>query len=245
MPNGGQLSVETSAVEFDETITAQSPQARPGSFACLSVNDTGSGIPPEHLPRIFEPFFTTKDVGKGTGLGLATVFGIVQQHQGWINVYSEVGQGTTFHIYLPRLARPTGLKTAQPPLTSIVGGHETILVVEDEPSLRRLVQSTLTRLGYRVLEAPTGVVALEMWKQHHHEIQLLFTDMVMPDGVSGKDLAQRLLRENPALKVIYTSGYSAEIVNRNFPVHEGVNFLAKPFEAHKLARTVRNRLDMD
>jgi PAS domain S-box-containing protein len=243
MPEGGQLSIETSAVEFDENVTAHSPQARPGSFACLSVNDTGSGIPPEHLPRIFEPFFTTKDVGKGTGLGLATVFGIVQQHQGWINVYSEVGHGTTFRIYLPRLARPTGLKTAPPPLTSIVGGRETILVVEDEPSLRKLVHSTLTRLGYRVIEAPTGVVALEMWKQYHHGIQLLFTDMVMPDGVSGKDLAQRLLQENPKLKVIYTSGYSAEIVNRKFPVREGVNFLAKPFEAHKLAQTVRNRLD--
>jgi two-component system, cell cycle sensor histidine kinase and response regulator CckA len=209
------------------------------------VNDTGSGISPEHLPRIFEPFFTTKDVGKGTGLGLATVFGIVQQHEGWINVYSEVGKGTTFRIYLPRLARTDGLKTALLSLPAIVGGHETILVVEDEPSLRKLVHSTLTRLGYRVLEAPTGVVALEMWKQHRQEIQLLFTDMVMPDGVSGKDLAQRLLQENPKLKVIYTSGYSAEIVNRNFPVREGVNFLAKPFEAHKLARTVRNRLDKD
>jgi two-component system cell cycle sensor histidine kinase/response regulator CckA len=243
MPNGGQLIIETSGVEFDEFAAAQSIQARAGSFVCLSVSDSGSGIPPEILPKIFEPFFTTKDVGKGTGLGLATVFGIVQQHQGWINVYSELNHGTTFRIYLPRLAKNAGPKSSQPSLTDMRGGNETILLAEDDPSLRTSVQMGLSRLGYRILEAPTGVKALEVWKQNRDDIRLLLTDLVMPDGMTGKDLAQRILQENPKLKVIYMSGYSAEVVGKDFPLKEGVNFLTKPFQASKLAQTIRDNLD--
>jgi len=145
MPEGGRLAIETSAMEFDEALAGQNPPARPGSFVCLSVSDTGSGIPPEILPRIFEPFFTTKEVGKGTGLGLATVFGIVQQHQGWINVYSEVGHGTTFRIYLPRLAGLSQAKPEEPALTGLRGGNETILFVEDELSLHDSVRKVLSR----------------------------------------------------------------------------------------------------
>jgi two-component system, cell cycle sensor histidine kinase and response regulator CckA len=243
MPNGGLLVIETSAVEFDELAAAQSPQARPGSFVCLSVSDTGCGIPPEILPRIFEPFFTTKDVGKGTGLGLATIFSIVQQHQGWVNVYSEVGRGTAFRVYLPRLTMTADESSARPTLASIRGGDEIILLAEDDPSLRASVRDALTRLGYCVLEASTGIKALEVWKQHRHDIRLLLTDLVMPDGMNGKELAGRLLRDNPRLKVIYTSGYSADIDDNDFPLEECVNFLAKPFEAHKLAKTVRTLLD--
>ncbi len=243
MPNGGQLIIETSGVELDEFAAAQSAQARPGSFVCLSVSDSGCGIPPEILPKIFEPFFTTKEVGKGTGLGLATVFGIAQQHQGWVAVYSEVGHGTTFRIYLPRLARNAGLTTAQPKVTAKRGGDETILLVEDDPSLRVSVRKSLSQLGYRILEAPTGVKALEVWKQNSNEIRLLLTDLVMPDGMTGKDLAQRVLGENPSLKVIYMSGYSAEVVGKDFPLKEGDNFLTKPFQASKLARTIREKLD--
>jgi PAS domain S-box-containing protein len=243
MPNGGQLVIETSGVEFDEFAATQSAQARPGSFVCLSVSDSGCGIPPEIVPKIFEPFFTTKEVGKGTGLGLATVFGIAQQHQGWVAVYSEVGHGTTFRIYLPRLARDATPKTAQSGLTQKRGGDETILLVEDDPSLRLSVRKSLSQLGYRILEAPTGVKALEVWKQNRADIRLLLTDLVMPDGMTGKDLAQRILGEKPDLKVIYMSGYSAEVVGKDFPLRDGHNFLTKPFQAAKLAKTVRDRLD--
>ena len=243
MPNGGRVIIETAGVELDELAVAQSVLARPGSFVRLTVSDNGSGIAPEILPKIFEPFFTSKPVGKGTGLGLATVFGIIQQHQGWINVYSEVGQGTTFRIYLPRLAGNIVLKSASPMLAALRGGPETILLAEDDPALRVAVSKTLSQLGYRMLEAANGVKALEVWQEHRDEISLLLTDLVMPDGMNGKDLAQRLLQDNPKLKVIYMSGYSAEVVGRDFPLAEDVNFLTKPFPAHKLAQTIRDRLD--
>jgi PAS domain S-box-containing protein len=242
MPGGGQLIIEAAAVELDELAVAQSVQARSGSFVRLSVSDCGCGIPSEILPQIFEPFFTTKDVGKGTGLGLATVFGIVQQHQGWINVYSEVGHGTTFRIYLPRLTGNVVVKSL-PTLAAMRGGHETILLAEDDPALRVAVRKALSQLGYRILEAPTGVKALEVWNANRNEIRLLLTDLVMPDGMTGKDLARRLQQENPKLKVIYMSGYSAEVVGRDFPLAEDVNFLTKPFPAQKLAQTIRDRLD--
>ncbi len=241
MPAGGKIVIETSVAEFDEFATSQKPNARIGRFACLSVSDTGKGIPPEVLPRIFEPFFTTKDIGKGTGLGLATVFGIVQQHNGWINAYSEIGKGTVFRMYLP-LQKEAEEVVAE---TTFVakGGNETILLVEDEQSLRVLVRNVLTRLGYRVLEATTGLTAVEVWKEHRHDIKLLLTDLVMPDGMTGKQLAEVLVHENPNLKVIYTSGYSRDIAGQGFPLQDGVNFLSKPFQAAKLGQTVRNSLD--
>jgi signal transduction histidine kinase/ActR/RegA family two-component response regulator len=242
MPHGGQIIIETAGVEFDEFAATQSTQVRPGSYVRLSVSDSGTGIPAEILPKIFEPFFTTKDVGKGTGLGLATVFGIVQQHQGWINVYSEVAHGTTFRIHLPRLAKNNALKPERRTMASLPSGTETILLCEDDPSLRNSVRKGLTQLGYRVLEAPTGVKALEVWAQHRSEIHVLLTDMVMPDGINGHALAQRLLAENPKLKVIYMSGYSADVVAKDFPMKEGLNFLTKPFQAVKLAQAIRNSL---
>jgi PAS domain S-box-containing protein len=245
MPNGGQIIIETSGVEFDEFAASQSAQIRVGSFVCLSVSDSGCGIPAHILPKIFEPFFTTKEVGKGTGLGLATVFGIVRQHQGWVTVYSEVGHGTTFRIYLPRLAMNAGPKRLGQEPNIMHGGSETILLVEDDPKVRAVVQTALSRLGYRIIEAPTGVKALAVWKENQSAIQLLLTDMVMPDGMTGIDLAQRILQENPDLKVVYMSGYSAEVVSKDFPMRDGVNFLTKPFQAHKLAQTVRNCLDKD
>jgi signal transduction histidine kinase/CheY-like chemotaxis protein len=243
MHGGGKLSIETSAVEFDALSAAQSPPARPGSFACLSVRDNGCGIAPEVLPRIFEPFFTTKGTGKGTGLGLATVFRIVQQHQGWINVHSEGGNGTTFKIYLPRLAVISPQKLEQPALTTLRGGNETILLVEDDTFLCASTRKTLSQLGYRVFEAVNGVEALEVWKAHRDEIHLLLTDLVMPGGINGRELGKWLFKEEPGLKVIYMSGYSAEVADGDFPLEEGVNFLAKPFQAQKLAQVIRSRLD--
>jgi PAS domain S-box-containing protein len=244
MPEGGQLVIETAGVEFDEFAATQTAQARPGSFVRLSVSDNGCGIPPENLAKIFEPFFTTKGVGKGTGLGLATVFGIAKQHQGWVNVYSEVGHGTTFKVYLPRLEEAQDTKIIfKKMLATAQTGHETILLVEDEPALRTTINLTLSRLGYRVLEASTGFKALEVWKEHPAEIHLLLTDLMMPDGITGKELGQRLLQENPKLKVIYMSGYSADIVAKDFPLQEGVNFLTKPFQVQHLAQTIRQSLD--
>jgi two-component system, cell cycle sensor histidine kinase and response regulator CckA len=243
MPEGGRLIIETSVAVFDDFAASQRPLARPGKFACVTVSDTGKGIPPEILPRIYEPFFTTKDVGKGTGLGLATVFGIIQQHHGWINVYSELNRGTTFRIYLPLQVAPGGAVTEPVASSDLQSGNETILLVEDEQSLRVLVRNVLTRLGYRVVEATTGNTAIEVWKENQADIRLLLTDLVMPDGMTGKALAEHLMALNPKLKVIYTSGYSREIAGEGFPLQEGVNFLSKPFQAAKLAQTVRNILD--
>jgi len=243
MPRGGLLVIETSAVEFDETVRAQSAQARAGSFVCLSVSDNGCGIPAENLSRIFEPFFTTKEAGKGTGLGLATLFGIVQQHHGWVNVYSEVGQGTTFRIYLPRLSSVAALESRQPLLPALCSGDETILLVEDDNFLRPSLCKLLTELGYRVLVAKNGAEALDLWKQHRERIDLLLADLILPGGMNGKELSTQLLRENPKLKVIHASGYSADIVGKDFPLKEGLNFLTKPFQAQKLAETVRRTLD--
>jgi CheY-like chemotaxis protein len=243
MPNGGQLIIETSAVDFDESVGALSAQARPGSFVCLSVSDSGCGIPAENLPRIFEPFFTTKDIGKGTGLGLATVFGIVQQHQGWVNVYSEAGHGTTFRVYIPRLARVVIEEPEEPASTSMRGGSETILLAEDDAILRTSVNRTLSKLGYRVIEAADGAGALEVWRHHRDEIHLLITDMMMPGGMSGKALGETLLKEKPELNVIYVSGHSADVAGSEVSLEPDVNFLTKPFQARKLAQTVRRMLD--
>jgi PAS domain S-box-containing protein len=243
MPEGGRLVIETSAVEFDEDVAAGSANIRAGSFVCLSVSDDGAGIPAETLPHIFEPFFTTKEVGKGTGLGLATVFGIVRQHDGWINVYSEAGHGTVFRIYLPRLSAETEPKPPKPALLASHGGNETILLVEDEHILRRSIQRTLRRLGYRVLEASNVAKALEVWRDNRLDIRMLITDLVMPGQMAGTDLARIALRENPALKVIFMSGYSPETLQRDTVMTAGVNFLTKPFSADKLAQAVRGSLD--
>jgi PAS domain S-box-containing protein len=244
MPHGGHLIIETTAVEMDELAVMQSSHARPGSFVRLSISDTGCGIPHEILPRIFEPFFTTKDVGKGTGLGLATVFSIVQQHQGWINVSSEPGCGTTFDIYFPRLVKnPAQMDDAPAALTAIRGGQETILLVEDDDSLRASVQHCLAGLGYNLLEAATGVAALRLWHDHRQQIDLLVTDLVMPDGMSGKELAEQLRRDKPQLNIIFVSGYNADLLTGDIQRDPRAKFLAKPFPAQALAHTVRASLD--
>ena len=243
MLNGGQLVIETAGAEFDTDTAPQTAQARPGSFVRLSVSDNGCGIPPENLAKIFEPFFTTKGAGKGTGLGLATVLGIAQQHQGWVNVQSELGHGTTFTVYLPRLSESHDTKIIKSLPAAAPTGHETILLVEDEPALRTMIGKTLNRLGYRVLQASTGFKALEVWKEHPANIHLLLTDLMMPDGMTGKELGERLFQENPKLKVVYMSGHGADILAEGFPLQEGVNFLQKPFQLQQLAQTIRQGLD--
>ncbi len=243
MPTGGQLTIKIAVMEIRAAELAHHPDGRAGRFVCFSVADTGSGIKPEVLPHIFEPFFTTKAVGKGTGLGLATVYGIVKQHSGWITVESRVGKGTTFHVFLPAI-NSGAVKTPDTTTeAALPRGTETILVVEDEAPVRELVCGVLTAQGYQILEAGTGVKALEVWRQHKDKIDLLLTDIVMPDGMTGRDLAEKVQAEKPSLKVIYTSGYSSDIVGKDFVLREGLNYLQKPFVPQKLARAVRKCLD--
>jgi CheY-like chemotaxis protein len=242
MPRGGRLAISTRAQTFSNDDAAHNADMAPGLHVCLGVSDTGSGIAPEVLPRIFEPFFTTKEVGKGTGLGLATVHGIVKQHHGWIEVASEAGRGTAFQIYLP--AMTDGRRVAESaPADTLPRGTETILVVEDESAVRLLVVHLLERCGYSVLQTESGVEALEIWKTHRDEVDLLLTDLVMPGGISGRELAARLLAEKPRLKVVYTSGYSADVAGKAVTLVEGSNFLQKPYQPFKLAQTVRACLD--
>jgi len=242
MPRGGKLLITTAALSLDLKRAEQVADAIPGPCVRLSIADTGSGIPPEVLPRIFEPFFTTKEVGKGTGLGLATVHGIVKQHRGWITVESEVGRGTTFHLHFPAAAagRPKA-RAARTPEKAPTGA-ETILLVEDEQPLRMLVANLLERCGYTVLSAESAKAGLALWEDNRERIALLLTDIVMPDGLTGLELGARLTAQNPGLKVIYTSGYAAE-PGKNVSLIEGVNFLQKPCHPLKLAQVVRARLD--
>jgi CheY-like chemotaxis protein len=235
--------VITSVVMVDQAYADQVPEAMAGEYVCLTVKDTGTGIPPEILPHIFEPFFTTKDIGKGTGLGLATVYGIVQQHHGWVTVTSVLNQETVFQIFLPVVKGSIAAAGAPLSEPKVPGGKETILVVEDEPPLRTLARSVLERYGYRVLEAVSGVAALSVWAEHKDEIQLVLTDMVMPHGLSGQELGRKLLAEKPALKVIYCSGYSLTMVGADMVLQEGLNFLQKPYHPRKLAQAIRNCLD--
>jgi two-component system, cell cycle sensor histidine kinase and response regulator CckA len=243
MPKGGQLSIRISAAEISERRATWHPEARAGNFVCLSVADTGGGITPANLRRIFEPFFTTKEVGKGTGLGLATVYGIVKQHQGWIEVESELGKGSTFRVYLPASNEPDVPATAAPADPVVRGGKETILVVEDETPLRELVCDVLSGYGYDILQAESGAKALMVWQEHKAKVDLLLTDLVMPDRLNGRELAEQLRAEFPELKVIFTSGYTADVVGKDFISQRGLQYLQKPYDPRKLALTVRECLD--
>ena len=244
MPQGGRLIVRTAPVKVGGKQAAARPGARPGDYVRLSVSDTGGGIAPEHLPHIFEPFFTTKDVGKGTGLGLATVFGIVAQHHGWIEVESTVNRGTTFHIYVPQAARQTApALPAGAAQEAAGGGSETILFVEDDTAIRQLLTTLLTRCGYTVCDAGSGAEALERWRRHGTDVDLLITDMIMPHGISGRELAQRLRGEKPGLKVVFCSGYTADHFSGDSPLRPEEHFLQKPFEPQTFLHLVRRVLD--
>jgi two-component system, NtrC family, sensor kinase len=243
MPKGGRLVVRSDTAELDSTALPRHPLARAGRFASFSMTDSGCGIAPEVLPRIFEPFFTTKEVGKGTGLGLATAYGIVKQHGGWIELESTLGRGTTFTIFLPASAKPAAETPRHASGTDLIGGTETILLVEDEAPLLNVTRMVLQHYGYRVLAATSGAEALNMWPEHGAQIDLLLTDVIMPHGVSGPDLAARLTADKPGLKVIMSSGYSRDLLDRKSGIGEEMHFLSKPYTPLKLMTAVRACLD--
>jgi len=243
MPDGGQLTIGTKLVEVDDSWLRRNSQARLGRFVCLSVTDTGSGMDEATLERIFEPFFTTKTSGKGTGLGLATVYGIIKQHEGWIEAQSQPGHGTTFKIYLPVSSKPPAPSPLEPGRPVSRGGTETILLVEDEPAVLMMAKGILQRLGYQVITAATGDEAVSLWREHSARIDLLLTDMVMPGSLNGRELAEHLLQERPELKVLYTSGYSMELIGSSLTNSKNFVFLPKPYHPDTLSRTVRACLD--
>ena len=245
MPNGGQLLITTEVASVDKTCAQTNSDARAGEFASLTVGDTGTGIAPEHLQRIFDPFFTTKEVGKGTGLGLATVYGIVKQHQGWIEVSSRLGEGTAFKIFLPAIPTPPEKAEVAQPEAKLLGGTETILLVEDDEGVRMVTRRLLERYGYKIWEAGTAREARDLWLSHREEIALLLTDIIMPEGVTGRDLAEELRKDRPGLKVVFMSGYSEEIIGQDTDFFHRTRsyFLQKPCSPATLVRTLRQCLD--
>jgi PAS domain S-box-containing protein len=251
MPSGGKLTVETSNVSFDEDYARFHAPLRPGDYVMIAISDTGAGMDSDTQSHIFEPFFTTKGT-KGTGLGLSTVYGIIKQSGGYIWVYSEVGRGTTFKIYLPRVAS-TGETAAQLAASGVLDsevrnnnivepGSETILLVEDEANLRYLARQYLEKQGYKVIEAADGAVAMQIAVAHEKVIHLLLTDVIMP-GMNGRELAQRISEIRPNVKILYMSGYTENVIGHNGMLDAGIRLLQKPFNLRDLKSKVREVLD--
>jgi len=243
LPNGGRIIVETSNVDLDSTYTRDHAVVIPGPYVLLAVTDNGVGMTNETVTHIFEPFYTTKESGRGTGLGLSTVYGIVKQSGGYIWVYSELGKGTTFKVYLPRVQDAVQLLPAAAPSAHVVQkGQETILLVEDEPDLRCLTQMVLAERGYKVIEAASPAEAERLADDNASEVHLLLTDVVMP-GMSGHELAKRLTKRFPHLRVMYMSGYTYNVITQDGTLEEGISFLQKPFTPQALTEKVREALD--
>lgn len=242
MPTGGKLVVETANVELDEAYSRHHPGAKPGRYVMLAVTDSGMGMSAETLAHIFEPFFTTKEVGKGTGLGLATVYGVVKQSGGYVWVDSAIGKGASFQIFLPRVDETAVPSITKPALADDLKGTETILLVEDADALRKLARSFLTEHGFQVLAAPNGEAAIEVAKVHSGRVDLLLTDVVMP-GMNGRCLADELLSKWPALKVVFISGYTDSFIAGHGVLEPGTHLLHKPFTEDALIRKVREVLD--
>jgi signal transduction histidine kinase/CheY-like chemotaxis protein len=241
MPRGGKITITTANVTLDETGLKQAAGSEQGNYVLLAIADTGTGMTPEVKAHLFEPFFTTKAPGKGTGLGLATCFGIVKQSGGLIEVESELGQGTTFRIYFPRVEGAVAQVRDRNPSALVAGGTETVLVVEDETVVRDLAAATLREKGYTVVEAGNGEEGLRMARQHNGKIDLVLTDVVMP-VMGGKEMADNLQRTYPKVKILYTSGYSEEVIGHHGLLRPGIEFVQKPYLAVTLARRVREVL---
>jgi CheY-like chemotaxis protein len=242
MPRGGQLTIETANVELDDEYVSRHPGTSVGPHVMLAVSDTGEGMDDATQRRVFEPFFTTKAVGKGTGLGLATVYGIVKQSRGSIWLYSEPRHGSTFKIYLPAVMGGETREILDDQPLPTPAGPTTILVVEDQADVRTVIQAVLSRRGYTVLVAANGQEALALSREHVGQIHLLFTDVVMP-GMSGRQVAQVLTAERPGLRVLYTSGYTDDTIVHHGVLDPGLAFIQKPFTAAALVRKIRDILE--
>jgi two-component system cell cycle sensor histidine kinase/response regulator CckA len=241
MPDAGRLLIETRNTAIRDEALPGHPEARPGTFVQIIVSDTGAGIAPEVLQHVFEPFFTTKGPGAGTGLGLATVHGIVHQHQGWVEARSEVGKGTSFSVYLPTVEREAE-RTEPPRDGRVTGGGETILLAEDDAAVRALTLRLLSESGYRVLEAADGVEAVEVASSHRGAIDLALLDVVMP-RCGGRLARDRILQDRPGVRILFASGYSEDAVHADFVKEEGVRLLRKPYSRGELLRAIRETLD--
>jgi two-component system cell cycle sensor histidine kinase/response regulator CckA len=241
MPEGGRLTIETQNAELDESYVREHAPVRPGRYVMLALSDTGTGMSAETMSHMFEPFYTTKEAGKGTGLGLATVYGIVKQSGGYVWGYSELGKGTTFKVYLPRVDAPVDRLPVRPAARP-ARGSETILVVEDEAALREIIRRVLERQGYTVLEASTADAALKLARDRAGPIHLLLADVVLPGG-SGRPLADELVALRADLRVLFMSGYTEDVIVQRGVLAPGTPFINKPFSADSLARKVREVLD--
>jgi CheY-like chemotaxis protein len=242
MPAGGKLTIETANAELDETYTSAHVAVKPGRYVMLSVTDTGVGMDESTMSQVFEPFFTTKPVGHGTGLGMATVYGIVKQSGGSIWAYSEPGRGSTFKIYLPEAGGALSPTRLLVEATGKMGAGETILLVEDEEPVRRIAERILTGEGYRVLVAADGEEAMDIANQAQGKIHLLLTDVVMPK-MNGNQLAEKVAERNPRLRVLYMSGYTDDVIVRHGMLKPDTQFIGKPFNSAALRRKVREVLD--
>jgi signal transduction histidine kinase/ActR/RegA family two-component response regulator/HAMP domain-containing protein len=246
MAGGGTLTLGLSEVSISSDENPRHPQARPGRFICLTVSDTGCGMEEATLARIFEPFFTTKQPGKGTGLGLATVYGIVKQHEGWIDVTSQPGKGTRFHVYFPASDKvPEPEASAANAGAEVPQGTERVLVVEDEPALLEIARFMLEECGYEVCTANSGTEGLELWERSEHGFDLLLTDIVMPGGLSGLDLARRIRASHPGVRMLFTSGHALEEVQAELLAELQAGYLQKPYTLPRLAKAVRQQLDKE
>jgi CheY-like chemotaxis protein len=242
MPGGGTLTIATGAVRLEQDDVLSHPEIQPGPYAALTVSDTGTGMDPETLSHVFEPFFTTKELGRGTGLGLATVYGIVKQHGGHVQVRSEAGRGATFQIYLPRLTEAGAARDVAPAAAPSAAGSETVMVVEDDDAVRRLASSVLAAQGYTILEARSADEALEVASRHTGSLDLVLTDVILP-GLNGRELYARLAAHSPGLRALFMSGYSGDVVARHGVLEAGVEFIEKPFAMTTLTRRIREVLD--
>jgi len=241
MPKGGVLTVETGLVEFDTKFISVHGYGEPGRYALISVSDSGTGMDEKTREKIFEPFFTTKELGKGTGLGLAMVYGIIRQHNGYVNVYSEPGQGTTFKIFLP-MSKLSAEEAGPAEHAAPVGGTETVLLAEDNEEVRKLMRAVLEEFGYTVIEAADGEDAVNKFRENKDRIKLFLSDVIMP-GKSGKEAYEEIIKLRPDIKTLFMSGYTADIIDRKGIITEGLDFISKPVSPNELLRRIRDVLD--